>query len=73
MNAMRSPYDPPKKCIPEDPEAGRLAEAIRRETSKGAQHVIGVVGLAHVKGILDNLQTMKTSDTFPVRLIAFFM
>jgi len=34
-----------------------MAEAIQRELSSGAKHVVGVVGLAHVPGIAANLQS----------------
>ena len=33
-----------------------MAEAIRRESSKGASHVVAVVGAAHVPGMAKNLQ-----------------
>ena len=34
-----------------------MAEAIQREISRGARHVVGVVGLAHVEGIAGNLKS----------------
>lgn len=40
-----------------------MAEALRRETTKGARHIVGVVGLAHVLGILENLKQMEESTT----------
>lgn len=35
-----------------------MSEAIRRELERGANHVVGVVGLAHVNGIKKNLEEM---------------
>ena len=33
-----------------------MAEAVRRETAAGAQHVVAVVGAAHVPGMVRNLK-----------------
>jgi len=40
-----------------------MAEAIQRELSSGAKHVVGVVGLAHVPGISANLETAWRNET----------
>lgn len=40
-----------------------MAESIRREIEKGARHVVGVVGLAHVPGMKHML--MKTTQLVP--------